>query len=266
MAMEHAGQPIERLRYAWRTHEGRVRPHNEDAVAVHPELGLIAVADGVGGANAGEVASHLAVDTIVARFRRQREIPRLDPKATSQFARACVEEANIAVWRAANTSSGCKGMGTTLVLGIIGPDWMVCAHVGDSRLYRLHQGALKQISRDHSLIQEVVDQGFFDSREAARRSGIGENVLTRALGSTPSIQVGLEVVDLAPGDVFLFCTDGLSGPVPEGWMRDLLGTVDDIGLEAAADQLLTLAHNRGGPDNITLALLQVESNAARTPG
>lgn len=256
--MDQAGQPIERLRYAWRTHEGRVRPHNEDAVAVHPEFGLIAVADGIGGANAGEVASHLALDTIVARFRRQRESPRLDPEATSHFARACVEEANIAVWRAANKTDGCKGMGTTLVLGVIGPDWLVCAYVGDSRLYRLHQGVLQQISHDHSLIQEVVDQGFFASREAARRSGIGENVLTRALGSTPGIQVGLEVVDLVPGDLFLFCTDGLSGPVPDGWMRDLLARVDEIGLEAVADQLLSLAYDRGGPDNITLALLQVD--------
>lgn len=254
---EESGAPIESLRYAWRTDPGQSRDHNEDAVEVHPELGLVAVADGVGGANAGEVASQLALKTLVERFSRQTSQLRLDPDQTCQFTRAAVEEANIAVWRLAHEQREYKGMGTTLVLGVIGPDWMLCAHVGDSRLYRVRDGKLKQLSRDHSLIQAVVDQGLYDSHESARRNGIGDNVLTRALGSHPRIQVGMNMIALKPGDLFLFCTDGLSGPVPAAWIRDLLNTVDEIGLEAAADGLLQLANQRGGPDNITLALLQV---------
>lgn len=245
-----------KLEFAWRTDLGRLRPHNEDAVAVHAEWGLVVVADGVGGANAGEVASRLAVDTIVNCFARQA-LPRGDKELALSLAESAVDEANRAVWERAQESFGCTGMGTTVVVGFAGADWLAFANVGDSRLYRLRGGDLKQLSHDHSFIQEVVDQGFFRSREDARRYGIGDNILTRALGSCREVKVNSGVVDTRSGDLFLFCTDGMSGLVPDDWLRQVLAAAADKELGPAAEALVQLANERGGSDNITLALLRI---------
>ncbi|EXJ15118.1 PP2C family protein-serine/threonine phosphatase [Imhoffiella purpurea] len=245
-----------RLEFAWRTDKGRVRQRNEDAVAVHPDLGLVIVADGVGGASAGDVASHLATETISERFGRLAT-PRSDPEKARLYVEAAVEEANISIWRHSKQSMDCTGMGTTVVVGSFGWDWMAYAHVGDSRIYRLSDSELVQLSRDHSFIQEVVDQGFFTSREDARRYGIGENILTRALGSAPGVGVSSDLVEIREGDLFVFCTDGLTGMVPEEWMRQILLAVGENSLESAADALVRLANERGGTDNITLALVKV---------
>jgi PPM family protein phosphatase len=244
------------IEYAARTDKGRVRSRNEDAVAVHPDQGLALVADGVGGASAGDVASRLAVETIADRFRRQIA-PRPEAEKARLFVEAAVEEANISIWRHAREKSECAGMGTTVVVASVGWEWLAYAHVGDSRIYRLRDGELRQLSRDHSFIQEVVDQGFFISREDAKRYGIGENILTRALGSSPGVGVSSDVVEIATGDLFLLCTDGLTGMVPEDWMRQILIAVANNSLDSAADALIRLANERGGNDNITLALIRV---------
>ena len=245
-----------KLEFAWRSDRGRVRPRNEDAVAVHAELGLVVVADGVGGASAGDVASRLAADTISERFRRQN-LPRTDREKARLLAEAAVEEANRAVWQLAKQKSECVGMGTTVVVGFAGAEWLAYANVGDSRLYRLRGDSFEQLSHDHSFIQEVVDQGFFRSLDDARRYGIGDNILTRALGSSPEVRVHSDVVDLETGDIFLFCTDGLTGMVPVDWLRQLLIAATDKELGPAAEALVRLANDRGGNDNITLALMRV---------
>lgn len=249
------------LDFAWRTDQGRVRQRNEDAVIVRPEFGLVVVADGVGGATAGHVASRLATETIAERFGR-----RVGASASAEKARlylqAAVEEANISILRHAKENRDCAGMGTTVVVGAVGWDWLAFAHVGDSRLYRLRGEELVQLSRDHSFIQEVVDQGFFNTREDARRYGIGENILTRALGSMPSVAVSSDVIAIDSGDLFLFCTDGLSGLVPDDWLKQILSSIGDDPLESAADALVRLANERGGTDNITLALLRVGERLA----
>jgi protein phosphatase len=245
-----------KLEFAWRTDQGRVRAHNEDAVSVHAEWGLVVVADGVGGASAGEVASRLAVDSIAACFARQ-PLPRGDRDQARSLAEAAVGEANLAVWERAQETPGCVGMGTTVVMGFAGSDWLAFANVGDSRLYRLRAGDLEQLSHDHSFIQEVVDQGFFRSRDDARRYGIGDNILTRALGSSREVKVQSDVVDTQTGDLFLFCTDGLSGLVPADWLRQVLVAASDKELGPAAEALVQLANERGGSDNITLALLRI---------
>jgi PPM family protein phosphatase len=128
-----------KLEFAWRTDQGRVRAHNEDAVAVHADWGLVVVADGVGGASAGEVASRLAVETIAACFARQT-LPRGDRDQACLLAESAVGEANLAVWERAQETPGCAGMGTTVVMGFAGSDWLAFANVGDSRLYRLRAG------------------------------------------------------------------------------------------------------------------------------
>ena len=244
------------LEFAWRTDRGRVRARNEDAVAVEADCGLVVVADGVGGSTAGDVASRLAAETIAERFRRQSSM-RTDPEKARLFVEAAVEEANASIWRQGKEQRQCTGMGTTVVVGALGWNWLACAHVGDSRLYRLRGDCFEQLSRDHSFIQEVVDQGFFTSREDAKRYGIGENILTRALGSAPSVGVASDVLELATGDLFLFCTDGLSGMVPEEWLHQILVAVDENSLESAADAMIRLANERGGNDNITLALVRI---------
>lgn len=253
------------LEYAWRTDRGRVRAHNEDAVAVQSELGLVIVADGVGGSSAGEVASRLAADTIREQIRRYASA-RTEPESARQLAEIAVEEANRAVWELARSQSDCVGMGTTVVLGLAGATWMAYANVGDSRLYRLRHQRLKQLSHDHSFIQEVVDQGFFRTLEDARRYGIGDNILTRALGSGSEVHCSSGVTELRPGDIYLFCTDGLTGMVPTEWLRQLLIAAADSPLGAAADTLINLANERGGKDNITLALVRVSKRAEAQSG
>jgi protein phosphatase len=245
-----------KLELDWRTDPGRVRRRNEDSVAVHEECGLVVVADGVGGASAGDVASKLAAETIVERFRRQT-LPHTDRHKARLLAEAAVDEANRAVWKLSQSKSDCVGMGTTVVLGFAGADWLAYASVGDSRLYRLRGDQLEQLSHDHSFIQEVVDQGFFRTLEDARLYGIGDNILTRALGSGPEVRVDCDVVDLQTGDLFLFCTDGLTGMVPVDWLRQVLIAATDKGLGPAAEALVRLANERGGKDNITLALMRV---------
>lgn len=202
------------LDYAWRTDRGRVRMRNEDAVSVSPDIGLVIVADGIGGASAGEVASSLAIRTVSECFQIGRSLP-VDKEEALQRAEAAVEAANEAIWDLAQMTPNYAGMGTTVVVGYAGSDWLAFVHVGDSRLYRLRDGKLEQLTRDHSFIQEVVDQGFFPTLEDAQRYGINENVLTRGLGTASPVAVDSGDVDLRLGDVFLFCTDGLTGMVTD---------------------------------------------------
>jgi protein phosphatase len=247
--------PQQKLAYAWRTDRGLVREHNEDSVAVTPELGLLIVADGIGGANAGDVASRTAAEVITDQVRR-----RSPTVASQQQARLLAEEAvlaaNKAVWAMAQRTPLYAGMGTTVVLGLVGPGWMVFAHVGDSRLYRLRNSELQQLTKDHSFIQEVVDQGFFPSLADAQRYGVKENILTRGLGTSPQVVVDSGVVELQPSDLFLLCTDGLTGMVTDEVLaRAMVDEGDD--LDNLAGILIDFACARGGLDNITVALLRV---------
>lgn len=244
------------LECAWRTDQGRVRQRNEDAVIVRPEAGIVVVADGIGGSTAGHIASRLATQTVADRLERGIDL-KTDPEKARLYLQSAIEEANIAILYYAKEHSDCAGMGTTVVAGMFGWDWLAFGNVGDSRLYRLRDGELVQLSRDHSFIQEVVDQGFFDTREDARRYGISDNILTRALGSVPSVGVSTEVIDIAQRDVFLFCTDGLSGMVPDEWLAQILVAAEGEALDSAADALVQLANERGGIDNITLALVRI---------
>jgi serine/threonine protein phosphatase PrpC len=245
----------DRLEYGWRSEVGLVRSRNEDAISVLPDLGLVVVADGVGGANSGEVASRVATEVISGRFQRQTP-QRGDAEKARLFVEAAVEEANVAIWEQSQRDAACLGMGTTVVVGFAGRGWLAFAHVGDSRLYLLRDGGLTQLSRDHSFIQEVVDQGFFRSLEEARRYGISDNVLTRALGSQTQVSVSSDVVEIHSGDTFLFCTDGLSGMVPDAWLQQILTLGAERDLDSLAGSLVQVACERGGSDNITLALVR----------
>lgn len=245
----------DRLQYSWRSETGLVRSRNEDAVTVRPDLGLVVVADGVGGSNSGHVASRLAVEVIGDRFQRQPP-QRGDPNEARTFVEAAVEEANAAIWEWSQRHEACAGMCTTVVAGFVGRNWLAYAHVGDSRLYLLRDGRLNQLSRDHSFIQDLVDRGFFRSLDEARERGVRANVLTRALGSSTPVLCSSDVVEIYPGDLFLFCTDGLTGMVPDTCLEQMLAAGIDQGLESLANVLVQHACECGGSDNITLVLLR----------
>ena len=249
-----------RLEFAWRSDRGRVRKRNEDAVVVDPGTGVVVIADGIGGASAGDVASRLAAEVISRRFLHQPP-SRSDPQAARHLAESAVDEANAAILAHARDSRGCSGMGTTVVVGYLGNDWLAYAHVGDSRLYRLRDGRLEQLTSDHSLIQELVDQGFFPTRDQARQNGINDNLLTRAVGSAPHpVSPPTAVSELAAGDIFLFCTDGLTSMVPREQIESVLNAARGS-LDAVADILVHRACDNGGVDNITLALVRINAVA-----
>jgi protein phosphatase len=243
------------LELEWRSDRGLVRHRNEDAVACVTDIGLVVVADGIGGASAGDLASQTAVRIIAERFARQPP-PVIESSRAELLAEAAINEANGAIVNLARSRRDCAEMGTTVVMGYFGTDWLMYSHLGDSRLYRLRAGALIQLTSDHSLIQEVVDQGSFPSLDAAREHGINEHVLTRAVGSAPDVVATTAVTDIAAGDIYLFCTDGLSGMVADQDLRAVLEAAQgDLG--GAADALVESAIDSGGTDNITLALVRV---------
>jgi len=245
-----------RLEFAWRTDRGRVRRRNEDAVRVEPDAGLVVVADGIGGASAGDVASRVATEIIGEYFLGRAPLP--DPVAAQSLAAAAIRAANAAILDEGRRNAAFSGMGTTVVVGYFGDNWLAYAHVGDSRLYRLRDRQLQPLTTDHSFIEEVVEQGFFPSRDEARRYGIGENVLTRAVGSAPDLDVPTAVTEVLAGDLYLFCTDGLSGMVSDDDLRSLL-TAPNADLGATADALVLQACDNGGSDNITLAVVRVNT-------
>jgi protein phosphatase len=226
-------------------------------VAVLPESGLVVVADGMGGANAGDVASHTAVEIIVSHILSQdlRKGKRGD-SVEEKLARAAVDEANRTIFASSLDNPQFEGMGTTVVLGLFLKQRLIHAHVGDSRLYRFREKRLECLTVDHSVIQELVNQGVFPSIDEARAAGVRNNVLTRALGIEETVQIDIDSTQTLPGDVYLFCTDGLTNMVDSETITRMV-TGDLVGLDAVADGLIRLACEKGGNDNISLVLVRV---------
>jgi protein phosphatase len=235
------------LPYAGGTDVGLVRSDNEDAYLVNPPL--LAVADGLGGHLAGEVASSIAVETLLADAPRSA-----DAKA---LARA-VRTANAAVIEAADSGRGRFGMGTTLTAAMIDGTRIVLAHVGDSRAYLLHFGALAQVTHDHSMVADMVRNGTLTAEEA--RVHPNRSVITRALGSDPNLLVDTYEIEAAPGDRLLLCSDGLTGMVDDPEIERILSTATSA--EEAVDRLIEGARDAGGQDNITVVVAQI-GDAAR---
>ncbi|MCF7991215.1 MAG: Stp1/IreP family PP2C-type Ser/Thr phosphatase [Thiohalocapsa sp.] len=254
--------PAPRLHFAWRTDRGLVRARNEDAVDVQPALGLAVVADGMGGANAGDVASKLAVGMISERLleasARERGDRPTGARSAAALLRSAVADANSAILETAARDPSCSGMGTTVVAGLFTHDWLAVAHVGDSRLYRLRDGQLQQLTRDHSFIQELVDRGLYASVEEASSQGISDSLLTRAVGIDATLEVSSSVSAVEAGDRYLLCTDGLTGMLSDEDIASLIVAAGDA-LDAAAEALVERACANGGTDNITVALVGVES-------
>lgn len=253
-----------RIRAAGLTDVGLQRDHNEDAFAVEPALELFVVADGMGGHQAGDVASRIAVESTVEFFRstglEDLTWPfEFDPNRTEDENRLIsgVKLANRKIVELGARRPELHGMGTTIVAALFAPSSgrLHIAHVGDSRAYRVRQGSIEQLTRDHSLVNDYADAMPEMSEE--QKGDLPTNVITRALGMQEHIPVDLGVHEAQVGDVYLLCSDGLSGMVDDRELCELLsGPVTD--LSAACRLLINTANEHGGEDNITAVLLRVD--------
>ena len=237
---------------------GRARSNNEDAVAIVQALQVAMVADGMGGYNAGEVASALAVQTITEQLTDRLSSASTCSLDIRQVMQASVQQANQAIFQAALDNPSCRGMGTTLVLAVFRHDLLVLGHIGDSRCYRLRQGVLQQITRDHSWLQEQIDAGTLRPSDAERSPM--RNVLTRALGVEPSVQVEINEFSVLPGDLFLLCSDGLTDRLDAEALTGL--TAAALPLAAKAHSMVDRANALGGRDNISVVLVQALSQGS----
>lgn len=248
-----------KLSFAGLSHAGKVRPHNEDAIGIEPELGLVVLADGMGGYKAGEVASALAVETITDYVRKEIGRAMRKPPAAKapgplvELLKAAVEHANGVIHKMASSQSRYEGMGTTVVACLYHDNRVSIAHVGDSRVYRLRRDIFEQVTRDHSLLQELVARGFYTAEEA--RKSLNKNLVTRALGVQPDVEVELKADVVLPGDVHLLCSDGLSDMVDDADLHLTLTTFS-ANLDTAAQQMVQMANDNGGRDNISVVLAQ----------
>ncbi|MBI4391577.1 MAG: Stp1/IreP family PP2C-type Ser/Thr phosphatase [candidate division NC10 bacterium] len=249
-----------RILVVGRTDPGRQREHNEDSLLADPEAGLFAVADGMGGHEAGEVASALALAALHESLAPRRQLPAsLQPPALDALAEG-MRLANRRVFEAGRHRPADARMGTTLVSALIEDAQAAFASVGDSRIYRLRDEALDQLSRDHSLVWELVARGEMSPEEA--RHSPHKHVITRAVGMQPAVEVDAWTEPVQPGDVYLLCSDGLTDEVTDSEILEALlaGGAD---LEAACQALLDLANRRGGRDNITALLVRYEAAPAK---
>jgi protein phosphatase len=243
------------------TDTGKVREHNEDSIAWDGDLGLYVLADGMGGYNAGEVASGIAVKTIVNLVRESflsQELDGIDKTTSlhrpSIILRDAIARANKIIHQTSKSQSQCEGMGTTVVAALFHDNRVSIAHVGDSRMYRLRRDAFEQLTMDHSLLQELVDRGFYSQEEAQRATN--KNYVTRALGVEPTVDVEVHEQTVEPGDWLVLCSDGLTDMVED---EDIHLTISTFGgnLDTVARQLVQLANDSGGRDNISIMLAQV---------
>jgi PPM family protein phosphatase len=254
------------LAFAARTDTGRVRKRNEDAIAVSLQHGIAILADGMGGYNAGDVASSIAVATmmesLVHHLPTAVEAGRSRSKQIRQILTDAVAEANRAIHAAAHDNQHYSGMGTTVVAALFHHDKALVAHAGDSRLYRWRNGGLALLTRDHSLMQEQLEAGLVSPEEA--RTSPTRNLITRALGVEDGVDVEVHEHATIADDIYVLCSDGLSDMLTSEEIAGLLAHNDsDIG--AACDALVWQANAKGGRDNVSVILAAVKSVQAEEP-
>jgi protein phosphatase len=249
------------LQTASLTDPGRVRDHNEDCIESRPDNGLYVLADGMGGYNAGEVASGMATSLIADGLQEAwspRDAARLgrdQAKAKSeQLIREHILRSNSAIFTTSQNNPECAGMGTTLVMGLFYDNFVTVAHIGDSRMYRLRGDRMEQITRDHSLLQEQLDSGLITPEEA--KMSQNKNLVTRALGIDPTVEPEIHVHEAQPDDVYLLCSDGLSDMVEDEEIRLTLITLKS-NPSLTVQQLVQAANDNGGRDNISAMLIRV---------
>jgi protein phosphatase len=260
----------DKIRYFEFTHTGRVREHNEDAMFADMDIGLIVLADGMGGYNAGEVASELAIKSVtdmvragVGREHRSDVDDSSGLMRQSIVLRNSIIRANKIIWQTAQSQPQCRGMGTTIAACLFHDNRVSVAHVGDSRVYRFRKNRFEQLTLDHSLMQELVDRGFFSHEEAQRSTN--RNYVTRALGVEPTVEVEIQEETVKPEDIYLLCSDGLSDMVEDEDIHLTISTFS-ANLQTGGEQLIELANENGGRDNISVCMAQVVESFAEARG
>ena len=244
------------------TDAGLVRKNNEDAVAFDAQSGLCLLADGMGGYNAGEVASAMAVAFIESELGRWLKEAGRQPTARDlrRAMEICVENANSSILNAAHANREYAGMGTTLVVGIFQDNRLMLGHIGDSRCYRLRGAELLQITKDHSLLQEQLDCGLISAEEA--RFSRNKNLITRALGVEDTVLLEANEHGVAPGDTYLMCSDGLSDMLSHEQLATILQGAQPLYYKVG--QLIAAANECGGRDNISVVLVHaIEASTQR---
>ena len=243
------------------TDTGRVRSNNEDAVAIHEAVQLVLLADGMGGYSAGEVASGMAVNVIGSELAQWLEEAPEDVSLgeVRRALQTCVDNANQAIFGASLANPQYMGMGTTLVVGVLRGARLILGHVGDSRCYRLRGSELRQITRDHSWLQEQIDLGLLTPAQAAV-SGLG-NLVTRALGVDATVNPEINEFAVQPQDLFILCSDGLSDMVDDDKLAELARL--PIGLAEKAERMVAMANAMGGRDNISVLLVRATADKKR---
>jgi serine/threonine protein phosphatase PrpC len=244
------------------TDPGLARENNEDSVAVDEPTRLGILADGMGGYNAGEIASGMATTFIKSELGRwlAQAGRHANAREVRRAMEICVDNANRSIFNAANSNPQYSGMGTTLVLGVFQDGRLMIGHIGDSRCYRLRGDELTQITKDHSLLQEQMDAGLITPEQAATSSN--KNLVTRALGVEDAVLLEVNEHKVEPGDLFLMCSDGLSDMVDDQGIATILG--NEGPLEQRAAQLIDAANANGGRDNISILMVQaVEGSKKR---
>jgi serine/threonine protein phosphatase PrpC len=249
------------LEIVTRTDPGMVRSNNEDAVMANASCGFAVLADGMGGYNAGEVASGMAIAMLGSELEKafvERDPSSLDASGKS-WAQVALEtemaRVNSAIYQAAQSQPQYAGMGTTLVVAVFHDNKVTVAHIGDSRLYRLRGEDFQPITRDHSLLQEQIDSGLLTAEQA--RHSQNKNLVTRAVGIDPEVPAEIHDHEVLPGDVYLFCSDGLNDMVEDEEIAMTLGALS-ANLELCAMQLVEMANDNGGRDNVSVILVKVK--------
>jgi protein phosphatase len=248
-----------------------VRSHNEDTVFVDGDAGLAVLADGMGGYNAGEVASGIAVDVVssglLPELASGRELSKVDVQSGLTHAALLLQQqiaaANKGIYEAAQTRPECAGMGTTLVAAVFHGNRVSIGHIGDSRCYRLRGEKFEQLTHDHSLLQEQIDSGQLTAEQA--RYSLNKNLVTRALGIEAIVPADIAEYRIEANDIYLLCSDGLTDMVDTEVIRNVVDDKRSVLPEAAAE-LIELANQNGGRDNISVVLTRVPAEFLPTAG
>ncbi|MDO9144894.1 Stp1/IreP family PP2C-type Ser/Thr phosphatase [Rhodoferax sp.] len=250
------------MNYAYhaQTDPGLTRPNNEDSFLFDEHCGVAVLADGMGGYSAGEVASSMATSLIASELTRWLSRSESSKHADDlcRLLALSVDKANREILQAAIANPSYKSMGTTVVAAVFLGDRLFLTHVGDSRCYRLRDGVLEQITKDHSMLQEQVDSGLITRAHAARAPG--RNLLTRALGVESRLPLEVKIHPVEVGDLYLLCSDGLTDMVDDASMASLMSDTTELAQRASA--LIQLANAKGGRDNVTVMLI----HAQQAPG
>jgi protein phosphatase len=250
-----------KIRYAAKTDVGMKRTHNEDYFSLIEDEQLFLVADGMGGHASGEVASKMAAETISEFYQRTRDDEdvtwpyKMDRSLSYVENRlvCAIKLANLRIFETSCRDIRYKGMGTTIVSTLVVGDKVYVGHVGDSRVYRIREGGIQQLTRDHSLLEDYKEAKP-DMTEEEERNFPHKNVITRALGMRETVQVDIRAHQIKSGDVYLLCSDGLSGMVPDDQISQITGNAKS--LERAVAELVDAANRNGGTDNVTTLMLQ----------